>query len=92
MGTITDKEHLKARVEFMGAEADRWKKHHAAALAELPEGTHVVIDLTTGDYVTGATWQAADEAFDQRFGSGERLSHSYTIGRPIFLGGGHWLR
>jgi len=54
----------------------------------LPNGTAVIIDLSTGDFVTGTTWQAAEEAFTQRFGTAERLSHSFTIGRPIFVGGG----
>ena len=92
MQDITDPVHLKARVEFMGAEAGRWKKHHSAALAALPEGTEVIIDLISGEYVTGADWQAADEAYMQRFGNEDRLSHSYTVGRPIFVGGGLWLK
>ena len=92
MADITDPVHLKARVEFMGAEAARWKKHHAAALAALPEGTEVIINLISGEYVTGADWHEAREVYDQRFGAGNTLSHSYTVGRPLFVGGGLWLK
>ena len=92
MPTITDPEHLKARATMLGEEADRWKKHHAEAFARLDVGTRVIIDLATGEYVTGADRQAADAAFVQRFGAEDRLSHTFTVGRPIFIGGGLWLR
>ena len=92
MVTITNPEHLKARAAMLGEEADRWKKHHAEAFAKLAVGTEVIIDLTTGEYVTGATWQAAEAAFVQRFGSEDRLSHTFTVGRPTFIGGGLWLK
>ena len=90
MAKIVDPEHLRARAELVGQEAERWKRHHADVFAALADGTTVIIDITTGEYVTGATWQAAEDAFEQRFGCDERLSHSFTIGRPIFLGGGLW--
>ncbi len=92
MTRIVDPEHLKARAQFAGEEADRWKAHHAQQLALLPEGTTVVIDLATGEYVTGGTWHAAREAFEQKFGSAKRFSHSFTVGRPVFVGGGLWLK
>lgn len=88
MTTITDPEHLKARAEWIGAEADRWKQHHAEAFARLPEGTTVIIDIVSGAYVTGDTWYSARDAFIQRFGPDKTLSHSFTVGRPIFIGGG----
>ena len=90
MTTISDREHLLARAEFAGEEADRWKRHHAEAFAKLPEGTTVIIDLESGEYVTGPTWHAARDAFEQRFGAGKTLSHSFTVGRPLFVGGGLW--
>lgn len=90
MPIITDPEHLKARAAWIGAEADRWMKHHAAAFAELEEGTTVIIDIVSGAYVTGTTRGAADDAYDWRFGPGERLSYTFTVGRPIFMGGGIW--
>lgn len=92
MSTIQDPEHLKARASFIGEEGERWRRHHADALSKLPEGTTVIIDIVTGEYVTAPTWQAADEAFEQRFGPQERLSFSYTVGRPLFVGGGLWLK
>ena len=92
MPKITDPEHLKARAEMIGGEADRWKQHHAETFARLPVGTTVVIDIASGEYVTGPNWHDARDAFDQRFGTKGRLSHSFTVGRPIFVGGGLWLK
>jgi hypothetical protein len=92
MSKITDPVHLRARASLIGQEAARWKAHHAEAFAKLPEGTTVFIDIVTGDYVTGTTWFLALDAFEQKFGTDERFSHSFTVGRPIFLSGGLWSR
>jgi hypothetical protein len=61
-------------------------------IAQLPVGTTVIIDIVSGDYVTGTTWDLALDAFEQRFGTEERFSHSFTVGRPTFIGGGVWLK
>ena len=90
MVTITDREHLEARAMMLGEEADRWKKHHAEAFARLAEGTTVIIDLVSGEYVTSDSWHIARDAFEQRFGQGRTFSHSFTVGRPLFVGGGLW--
>ena len=90
MATIIDSEHHKARAELLGQEAQRWKQHHAEAFAALVHGTTVIIDLVSGEYVTGETWHAARDAFEQRFGVGRTFSHSFTVGRPVFVGGGLW--
>ena len=92
MQKISDPVHLKERANLIGQEGARWKAHHAEAFAQLPEGTTVIIDIVSGDYVTGTTWHLARDAFEQRFGIGRRFSHSFTIGRPIFIGGGLWRR
>ena len=92
MSTIQDPEHLKARASFIGEEGERWRRHHADALSKLPEGTTVIINVVTGDYVTGSDWHAARDAFEQRFGVGKTLSWSYTVGRPLFVGGGICLK
>ena len=92
MTKIADPVHLKERTALIGQEAARWKSHHANAFAQLSIGTTVMIDITTGDYVTGSSWHLALDAFEQRFGTEERLSHSFTVGRPIFIGGGLWLK
>ena len=49
-----------------------------------------MIDITTGEYVTGTTWHLALDEFERRFGDEDRPSHSFTVGRPIFIGGGLW--
>ena len=92
MQKITDPVHLKERANLIGQEGARWKAHHAEAFAQLPEGTTVIIDIISGDYVTGTTWHLALDAFELRFGTEERFSHSFTVGRPTFIGGGIWLK
>lgn len=92
MVTITNRDHLLARANMIAEEAERWKKCHAEAFAKLADGTTVIIDIVSGEYVTGPTWHAARDAFEQRFGTGKTLSHSFTVGRPIFVGGGIWLK
>ena len=37
-------------------------------LEALPTGRHVVIDVATGEYVTGASMSAATAAFRKRYG------------------------
>ena len=86
MTEISDPVRLKARANEVGQEAERWKTHHADAFSRLAEGTTVMIDIVTGEYVMGSTWHLALDAFEQRFGTDDRLSHSFTIGRPIFVG------
>ena len=90
MNKINDPVHLKERANLIGEEAARWKKYHADAFSKLADGTTVIIDIVSGDFVTGNTWHAARDAFDQRFGLGDRFSHSFTVGRPTVLGGGLW--
>ena len=92
MTKINDPVHLKERTALIGQEAARWKSHHADAFAQLSVGTTVMIDITTGAYVTGSSWHLALDAFEQRFGTEDRLRHSFTVGRPIFIGGGLWLK
>ena len=92
MPKIVDPVHLKERAGLISQEAARWKTHHAEAFSQLPRGTTVMIDITTGEFVTGSTWQLALDAFEQRFGTEERLSHSFAIDRPTFIGGGLWPR
>ena len=81
---------LKERADFIGEEAERWKERHADVIARLPAGTTVIVDITSGEFVMGEDWHEARDAFERRFGGGEHLSHSFTIDRPIFLGGGLW--
>lgn len=90
MVTITDRDHLVARANMIAEEAKRWKERHAEAFSRLPEGTTVIIDVVSGEYVTGPTWHTARDVFEQRFGTGQTMSHSFTIGRPTFVGGGLW--
>lgn len=88
MTTIVDAEHPVARTSISLEDAERWKKHHAEAFSRLSDGTTVIINMATGDYVTADTWFAAHDAFDAPFGTENHPGFSFTVGRPIFVGGG----
>lgn len=89
MTTITDddRSNTRSRIEAIGAAGKRWIAAKANELAKLPQGTVVLIDIETGDYVTARTYIAAQDEFDRRFGP-DRTAYEHQIGRSIFLGGG----
>lgn len=90
MPLVDDPEIREQRAEFAARQGTYWAKVHADAFAKLSAGTTVIIEVVSGDYVTGATWHAAREAYDQRFGKGKTISWSFEKDRPIFVGGGLW--
>ena len=90
MVDIVDPEHRRARLEMIGAEGQRWRKRYEEEFSKLPPGTSVIIDIATGTYVTGPDWHVARDTFEQRFGPLERMSYSFDVERPIFVGGGVW--
>jgi hypothetical protein len=92
MTEVKDRDHTQARLDFIAAEGRRWQQMHAEAFAGLAPGTTVIIDVATGEYVTGLRWQDAETAFEQRFGKVERLSYTFDVDRPLFIGGGLWRR
>jgi hypothetical protein len=65
-----------------------WNTRHQGALASLPRGTNVIVDMATGLYVTGDNFAAWDR-FEALFG-GTRQALSQEVGVPITLGGGLW--
>ena len=90
MPIVDDPEIRRERSEFAHRQGEYWTKVHAEALSKLPDGTAVVINVVTGDIVTGHDWLAARTAFEQRFGKGTTISWSFVVGRPYFVGGGLW--
>jgi hypothetical protein len=90
MGLMLSPEHMEARMSFTLAEAERWRGIHATAIAGLPDGTTVIIDVVSGELITGTTWIAADDAYVQKYGSTERMCFTFTVGRPNFVAGGIW--
>jgi hypothetical protein len=66
-----------------------WNTRHQAALASLPRGTGIAVDMATGLYVTGDDRLEASDRFEELFGSG-RDALSQEVGVPITLGGGLW--
>ena len=83
-------EQLDEKTNATSFDVEFWKSEHTDALKMFADGTTVIIDCTTGGYVTGSTWHLARDAFEARFGRNQRFSHSFTIGRPIYVGGGIW--
>ena len=90
MTAIDDPQVWQQRADFAAQQGAYWQKVHAKALLNLPVGTHVIINVIKGDYVTGADWFQTLEAYEQRFGKDQTLSWSFEVGRPVFLGGGVW--
>lgn len=78
------------RLNEIGRAGERWKAHHAEAFAALPDGTGVIINVETGEFVTGKDWHAAYGAFELRYGGNRPPSFSFVVGRPVFIGGGWW--
>jgi hypothetical protein len=64
-----------------------WAEKKRAELDALPTGTVVVIDIETGDYVTGRTGLEAHPMFKQRFGP-SASGFVYRVRDRTFIGGG----
>ena len=90
MPLVQDPEQRRKRAQFAQEQGEYWQQVHAEQLALLPDGTAVVINVVTGDFVTGSDWLVARTAFEQRFGKGATISWSFVVGRPYFVGGGLW--
>jgi hypothetical protein len=90
MTETADPEDRESRLAMIAAEGERWRTLHGTALSALAPGTSVIIDITTGEYVTAADWHAARRAFADRFGDVGRPRFSFDVDRPIFIGGGLW--
>ena len=67
--TEADLEQARARSAFTAAQGLQWVERKQAELDALPTRTVVVIDIKTGDYVTGKTLLEACDLFDQSFGA-----------------------
>jgi hypothetical protein len=66
---------------------NNWIQKRRAEIDALPKGTVVVINVATGEFVTGKSFPEANGIFDQRFGSATP-GHVYRVGERSFIGGG----
>ena len=82
-----DLDQARARSAFTCEQGELWVGKMQAQLDALPKGTVVVIDIVTGEYVTGKTWLEAHPVFNQRFGA-SALGFVYRVGERTFVGGG----
>jgi hypothetical protein len=90
MPIVDDTEIRHDRAEFAERQGEHWKNVHAEAFSKLPVGTTVIIDVVSGEYVTGQEWFKTLAAYEQKFGRGRTISWTFEIGRPLFVGGGLW--
>ena len=70
---------------------EAWRKIHADRFKDFIAGTYVIIEVASGEYVSAETWHLANESFKQKFGPG-KFGYSFDVDRPIFIGGGIWLK
>lgn len=78
----------KAETEYSAHEGERWRALKAGELNALPDGTAVLINVATGEFVTGRSPQDARQNYHKTFGQTVNLAYSFTVGRPTFVGGG----
>ena len=85
--TEIDLEQARARSWFTAEQGKIWISRKQAELDALPKGTVVIIDIATGEYVTGKTYLEAEPVFDGRFGT-SALGFVHRVGERTFIGGG----
>jgi len=85
--TEADLEQARALSASAAEQGQLWIARKSAEIEALPTGTVVIIDVATGEYVTGKTWLEANPIFDERFGS-NTLGFVHRVRSPTFIGGG----
>lgn len=90
MPIVDDPDVRRSRARFGREQGEYWTKIYAEDFAKLPDGTAIVINVVSGEYVTGPDKLTTHDMYDQRFGFGNTISWSFVKGEPIFVGGGLW--
>ncbi len=85
--TVTDLDQARARSNFACEQGEIWVAKKKDHLDALPTGTVVLIDIVTGEYVTGKTFLEASPLFKQRFGP-SALGFVHRVRDRTFIGGG----
>lgn len=65
----------------------RWLDENKAAVAALPVGTVIAVNMATDDFVHGSSGLTAMDRFEEAFGLGV-VAWVHETGIPISLGGG----
>jgi hypothetical protein len=92
MSTSTERDlaelraRMKAQTEFAGEHGEAWLRKLEGQFAGLPNGTIIVINCRTGEYVLGQTRLGAADEFERRFG--KEIGYVHEIGGGIFAGAG----
>ena len=66
-----------------------WSNRNGQALADMPVGTVVAVNMADGSYVTASDGLTAMDLFEERFGT-EAIAWVHEVGVPISIGGGLW--
>ncbi len=77
---------MREAAEISGRQGEAWLEKPKPELDHMPNGTVVVINCATGEYITGETRLDALHKFQGRFGNVAGWMHE--IGGGIFVGGG----
>jgi len=77
---------MREAAEISGRQGEAWLEKLKPEPDHLPNGTVVVINCATGEYITGETRLDALHKFQGRFGNVAGWMHE--IGGGIFVGGG----
>lgn len=86
--TYREHERRRAATAFAVEQGKRWREEKASEFDALPAGTVVMVNVVNGCYVMASNNLEAMDKFDQTFGKGTTLAFSFTVGRPVFIGGG----
>lgn len=85
--TDDDLKVARDRSAFTVQQGEKWVARRWSELALLAKGTVVIIDIATGEYVTGSTYLEASPRFTKRFGSAA-LGFVHRVGERSLIGGG----
>ena len=83
-----------AKVEFSPPETatlagSEWQRLNKDLIDRLPHGTTVVVNIATGQHVTGNNGLAAMDEFERVFGP-DVVGWAFEVGIPLNIGGGLW--
>ena len=66
-----------------------WQRQNKALIEQLPHGTTVIVNIATGQHVTGRNGLEAIDEFERIFGL-EAVGWAFEVGIPLNIGGGLW--
>lgn len=86
MEALQQRAWTRAQNEYAAEVGKAWVKLLEGELANLPAGSHIVINCRTGKYVHASTLRQAIDEFESKFG--RQIAYAHRIGGGYFVGGG----